>query len=395
MATPVDPPIAPVVNPVGNGLPTISGTTPTLTPPVTGAPVPVVAPPTPTSPVSGPLPALSPVAPTSGYTATLGEAGVSKGLGYDATPYAVKPEGLVENRIAGILAKDSPLMQQARVNASQTMNQRGLLNSSLNTEAGQNAVISQAAPIANADAGAINAAMTNTANATNAASQFGAGALNTASSTNAQLLSTMNATNANAVNAAENMKAQAENARSLAFIDNNTKQSLAVLQAQNQQLLQANTNAGQMFTQTVQAIAAIMNDPNLDAATKTLNKDSLLNILNEGLRATSQISSTTQDAVKNLNLDQLFVQGTANTPQQIKRQRMSLQSAIDTAKAELPVWGQNTGAYTASVGKKQSERTAQLFAELQATKNAKYQAALRALADFDAQNPAATTQGAA
>lgn len=251
-------------------------------------------------------PPLQPIAPVAGYTAATGQAGTSAATGYQSTPYTVADEGLVQSRIKSLVAEDSPLMQQARTRAAQEMNARGLVNSSLGIQAGQQAVISNAMPIAQSDAQSINAAMTNTANARNTASQFNASAENAASSLNAQLLTTMNQANANSQNAAMNQTAVAANARSLAFIDNNSKQSLATLQAQNQQLLQANANASSMFGQVVQNISAISQNPQLNDSAKRLAIDSQLNLLNEGLRASAEISSTDQAAVTGLNLDQYF-----------------------------------------------------------------------------------------
>lgn len=64
----------------------------------------------------------------------------------------VTPEMSVEERAAAIAATDSPLMQQARGRAMQQMNERGLINSSLGIQAGQEAVLDRATDIAKADA---------------------------------------------------------------------------------------------------------------------------------------------------------------------------------------------------------------------------------------------------
>jgi hypothetical protein len=258
-------------------------------------------------------PPLQPIAPVTGYTAATGQAGTATATGYNATPYEVSAGGLVQNQVKDIVAEDSPLMQQARVHAAQQMNARGLLNSSLNTQAGQEAVISQALPMAQANAQAINAASTNTANARNTASQFRAAAENSASSLNAQLLTTMNQSNAAGQNAALNATAAAANQRALSVLDNNSKQSLAMLQAQNQQLLQSNTNASNLMTAAINNIAQIAQNPNLDGTAKRLAIDSQMNLLNEGLRTTAEISSTEQKNVTALNLDQYFGAGSAGT----------------------------------------------------------------------------------
>lgn len=66
--------------------------------------------------------------------------------------WQVDPSQTVEGRSAGIINKDSPLMQQAAGYASQRSNERGLINSSLGIQAAQDAVIGRATDIAKQDA---------------------------------------------------------------------------------------------------------------------------------------------------------------------------------------------------------------------------------------------------
>lgn len=58
----------------------------------------------------------------------------------------------VEGRVQSITQQDSPLMQTAATKAAQSANARGLNSSTLGVQAGQQAVIETATPIANADA---------------------------------------------------------------------------------------------------------------------------------------------------------------------------------------------------------------------------------------------------
>lgn len=58
----------------------------------------------------------------------------------------------VSDRLANILDRDSPLMQRARTRGYQAANQRGLLNSSLGVQAGEQAMIETALPIAQQEA---------------------------------------------------------------------------------------------------------------------------------------------------------------------------------------------------------------------------------------------------
>lgn len=117
----------------------------------------------------------------------------------------------VQGQLQGILASNSPLLQQARTSALQQMNQRGLLNSSMAIGAGYDAMVKNALPVAQADAamfgraGEFNANAANNmaqfnAGQVNAASQFSANAANNAANLNAQLQSNAAAANAQAQN---------------------------------------------------------------------------------------------------------------------------------------------------------------------------------------------------
>lgn len=77
-------------------------------------------------------------------------------------------------QLQGIIAADSPLMQQARAQAKQSMAQRGLINSSMSQGAGVAAMLERATPIAASDAATYaNRALANQ-NATNTGGQFNA-----------------------------------------------------------------------------------------------------------------------------------------------------------------------------------------------------------------------------
>jgi hypothetical protein len=81
-------------------------------------------------------------------------------------------------QLQGIMAEDSPLMQQARAQAKQGMAARGLINSSMAQGAGVAAMLERATPIAAADAGTYaNQALTNQ-QAVNTGGQFNVGQQN-------------------------------------------------------------------------------------------------------------------------------------------------------------------------------------------------------------------------
>lgn len=72
--------------------------------------------------------------------------------GFDSGRYGMSDDQTVEHRLAGILAKDSPLMQRAATQGMQYANGRGMLNSSMAAGAAQGAMIDRATPIAQQDA---------------------------------------------------------------------------------------------------------------------------------------------------------------------------------------------------------------------------------------------------
>lgn len=285
-------------------------------------------------------------------------------VGYDPSKYVVTPEQTVEERAAKIAANDSPLMQQAETRAKQAAQAKGLLSSSLAVQAGQNAVLDKAIPIAAQDAATFNKAMTDTVNAENQAKQFGASGQNTASLTNAQLSTNV----------------------SLANVDNQTKMDLAVLDSQNRQLLQTNANAASMFDQAVRNIAAISVDQTLSQEAKDAAVQTQLNMLNQGLQQTAKVASTAPAEVQSLNLSQYFdTNPTSMAPEQRTKQQATLQSAVDQAKAQIPVWNDPKWEplYGVHDGKpKESERSAANFRAMYAQAVQRYQQAQQALQAF-------------
>lgn len=68
-------------------------------------------------------------------------------------PTAPSNNAMVSNQITGLLAQNSPYIQQARLAAQRASAARGLNNSSMAVQSGEQAAISQALPIAQQDAG--------------------------------------------------------------------------------------------------------------------------------------------------------------------------------------------------------------------------------------------------
>lgn len=85
----------------------------------------------------------------------------------------------VAGRVDSIIKSDSPLMQTARTRAAQQANAKGLRNSSMAVQAGQQAVIETATPIANADANLFQQQQLKNQDARNSTNQFNSNARTT------------------------------------------------------------------------------------------------------------------------------------------------------------------------------------------------------------------------
>lgn len=282
-----------------------------------GAPLPQPPPAAGTLSLASALPTPTPATP---YPTTPATASTVTSKGYDPNAFTVGKDQTVAGQLHDITASDSPLMQQAATRAKQAVNQSGLLHSSLGVEAGQNAVISQALPIATADAGTFNQAMTNTVNAQNAAKNFEASAGNNASQVNAQLGTNVSLANSDAANKSQSdayaagtqfglAGLDAAVRTQLANLDSQTKMALTTMDNNYKQLLQTNQGASSMFNQTAAAIANISQSTTLDQQGKDDAIATQLNLLNEALKNSAAIASTPAGAVSGLNLSQYFDTG--------------------------------------------------------------------------------------
>ena len=272
--------------------------------------------------------------------------------GYDATKadqtqLGVNKDSTVQGQISGIIAGNSPLMQQAATTANQGMASRGLLNSSMAVGAGQSAVIGAALPIAQQDASTnftaakdnadtanslavTNAGFINNANQfntqqknaigidntsqTNNARQFTAGAANTAELSNAQQANDMSKYNAGQTNTVAMTNAAALNANvaqqlnqsmqasltgadeqtkiQLQTMNQNTQVQLANIEASYKSQIQASQNSTDLYQQTTKNIADLMANPDLDPAAKQAAIDAQTSNLQSGLDLIKSVTSS-------------------------------------------------------------------------------------------------------
>lgn len=93
---------------------------------------------------------------------------------FEAQKQDVAPEGMVENRLTGLLSRENPYLKQAETQGKQAAARRGLLNTSMGVQAAEGARISAALPIAQQDAEAFNRQRLTNQQYVNQARQFNA-----------------------------------------------------------------------------------------------------------------------------------------------------------------------------------------------------------------------------
>lgn len=211
-----------------------------------------------------------------------------------ATQWNVSPDQTVQGQVSNILSANSPIIQQARSNAQQTANSRGLLNSTMAATAGESAAIANAVPIATNDANTFAKAAGYNADTQNQFAVKNADINNTASGFNAQQTQQASQVNAASTNQTNQFNVSQANATQLANIESNYKQ-----------LMQTSASASDLYKQTVSAIQAIQLSTDLDANAKQQAVDNQVALLKTGMGVTG--------AIANLNLGNLITFDNTNT----------------------------------------------------------------------------------
>lgn len=162
------------------------------------------------------------------------------------TNFSYKPgaESLVENRVAGLLDPNNPLMRKAQAEAAQYAASRGLQSSSIGSEVALSAMIDKAMPIATQDANTFNQAQQLGWQQSWQSGENNLGRTHDASMADKQGLYQTNLQNTQlAAQAAEN---NANRAQQVELAQLQYKQSLGLLDAQGAQRMQE-LNAQQQF----------------------------------------------------------------------------------------------------------------------------------------------------
>lgn len=211
-----------------------------------------------------------PVAPTQqNWWEQPGQADAPTGLIGQTAQWTPTADQTVQGQVQKIIAEDSPLMQQAKGNAAQRMNSRGLLNTSINTGAAQGAVLAAATPIAQADAALnANAAQFN-ANSTNALQSQSNQIRQQAATSNLQVAADQAKMDLDNQFKASMVNADAQTKAYLTKAEGDIKTHLANIDADYKTLIQTSASASDIYKGTIAQIGPILSDTNMDAASKT------------------------------------------------------------------------------------------------------------------------------
>lgn len=201
-----------------------------------------------------------------------------------ATRPSLTSDETMYGQMQNIVAEDSPWLQMAKTSAKQAMNDRGLLNSSMAVGAAQQAAYQAAMPIA----------------------QFDANAKKSVGDMQFQANQQTNLQNATQGNAMEQFNAEAANKATLANMDTATKLALADVEANYKTLMQADAEAGKLYTTVLNNITDINSNSTMDATAKTAAIDAQKQLLKSGF--------TIIEAMNNLEgLSELLTFGSTST----------------------------------------------------------------------------------
>lgn len=209
------------------------------------------------------------------------------------TPYVVDPTtGTTAGQISSIISSGSPLMQQARTNAAEMANQRGLLNSTQAISAGEQGLINAALPIAQTDSGYYNSAMQKTADAMNANAQFNAGQTNTALGQASQASNALENTLLNNLSAYQIQKLQNEGSLQNIMAQGGIQEQITKMENNNKLLLQASAGAAQFYSQSLQYMQNIVTNADMPWEDRQKALQDMVNSTNDMLNVMSNIGNT-------------------------------------------------------------------------------------------------------
>jgi hypothetical protein len=187
-------------------------------------------------------------APTTTYTPTTLS---------DPTKWTTTPDQTVAGQVQKITSADSGIIQQARTRALQSMNQRGLLNSSIAQTAADSAAYDAAIPIATADA----------AQASKAAG-YNADEQNQFAVKNQDTNTQVGLNNAQSSNQIAQANLQQQTQLKIKQLDANQQMALQDLANKDKDLIQNSSVASQAYAKYADILYSNSTNPKLDAAAR-------------------------------------------------------------------------------------------------------------------------------
>jgi len=237
---------------------------------------------------------------TSGSTAT-------------AETEALQDTALADEELARITAKDSPLLQRARADATRYANRRGLQNSSIAAGAAEGAVVDRALPMALQNAQQANQMKQLEAQLGTQVNMFNADQLAEASKLTAQMNTALAQQDANAYNqaatrmaeikfTAEQQRASEQQQYNSQVIDAVSKINeqylrgtqaidLATIQGTYQQIISTNQTAGNVYQSYLNGIASVMDNPEMTPAQVASAVSNMQRALDGSLRLISEMNN--------------------------------------------------------------------------------------------------------
>ena len=206
------------------------------------------------------------------------------------TPWSVTPNQTTQGQLQSIMDPNNPIIQQARTGAMERMNDRGMVNSSIATTAGDAAAYQAAIPIAASDAATYAKAAGYNANMPN---EFATNAMNRAMAleqSRIQAASSKYSADTSASTQLSTANLSAETQRLINTMDNTQKTQALQVQTANSTLLQTNGQAATAFNTAMNAIDRITQNNQMDGNTKTQATSAVYQQLQTQLRVLQSTS---------------------------------------------------------------------------------------------------------
>lgn len=213
-------------------------------------------------------------------------------VGYDPVLGEITDQMLVEKRLQGLLDTDNPYIQQARTQAMEQANSRGLLNSSIAAGNAQRAAIEAAMPIAQQDAEALYKQSLANQDAATAARQFAANAENQASITETQNLAQQYQMYLDTTYRDHLMNVDASIRERLAGIDQRYALELETLKQEYAIMENLDSAMAGLYADTIKSISTFLDNPDMTTAQQQTGLSVIVGNLKAGLNFLAGLSST-------------------------------------------------------------------------------------------------------